>query len=469
MRRLLLLIITVFVIFGSHARRTLTLDECRKLAIQNNKELQIAKQQINAASYEQKAAVTKYFPQIAAQGMYMRTRKRLNLVDWDKVGGMIPQEVTSGIMSIIPEAYLPYLATIPDDLKKATEINLTNLWVGNLSFTQPVFMGGKIVSCHQIAKYARELAKTQNDARLQEVIYMTDETYWQVVSLANKKKLAEAYVELLQSMDDDVQKMIAEGVATKADGLSVKVKLNEAEVTLTRVENGLSLARMLLAQICGLPLNEELLLTDEQLEKLPVKDQDKVTVNIDEAWTNRNELKSLDYAIRIYKKKENIVLSEALPNVAFTASYWVTNPNLSNGIQKDFDAMWTAGIAVNIPLSGWAENSFKRNSARAETLIKKLEWEDAKEKIELDINQSVYKMNEAQKKLQASNRNMENAEENLRTAKFGFKEGVIPSLNLLEAQTAWVSATSELIDSQIEVKLTETYLMKAMGTLNVSH
>lgn len=468
MRRLLLLITTVFVISGSYAQRTLTLDECRKLAIQNNKELQIAKEQINAASYEQKAAVTKYFPQIAAQGMYMRTQKNLNLVDWDKVGGMIPQEVIGGIMSIVPEAYQPYLAAIPDKLKEVTEIDIKNLWVGDISFTQPIFMGGKIVSYNQIAKYAKELAETQNDTKLQEVIYITDETYWQVVSLANKKKLAKSYVELLRSMDSDVQKMIAEGVATKADGLSVKVKLNEAEVTLTKAENGLSLSRMLLAQICGLPLEEELFLTDEQLKEIPVENQDKTTVNVDEAWANRNELKSLDYAIRIYKKKENIALSEALPNVALTANYLVTNPNLFNGFRKDFDGMWTAGFVVKIPLSGWAESSFKRNSARAETLIKRLEWEDAKEKIELQVNQSVYKVNEAKKKLQASTRNMENAEENLRIAKFGFEEGVIPSLNLLEAQTAWVSASSELIDSQIEVKLTDTYLKKAMGTLHVS-
>ena len=74
-------------------------------------------------------------------------------------------------------------------------------------------------------------------------------------------------------------------------------------------------------------------------------------------------------------------------------------------------------------------------------------------------------MNEANKKLIASNRNMENAEENLRRANFGFEEGVIPALNLMEAQTAWVSARSTLIDAQIEMKLTRVYLNKALGTL----
>ncbi|MDR2919208.1 MAG: TolC family protein [Tannerella sp.] len=465
MKRIVLLFVAVCIPLGLWSQKVFTLEECRKLAINNNKELRISKEKINVAGYEQKAAVTKYFPQISAQGMYMRTQKNLNLVDWDEIGSMIPQEVIGGIMSVIPEAYQPYLAAIPDKLKEATEIDIKNLWVGDVSFTQPVFMGGKIVSYNQIAKYAKELAESQKDTKLQEVIYMTDETYWQVVSLANKKKLAESYVELLKTVDNDMQKMIAEGISTKADGLSVKVKLNEAEVTLTKVENGLILSRMLLSQICGLPLEEPIILSDEQLKRLAVDNSPEVTANVDDAWRNRYELKSLDYAIKIYKKKESIALSEALPNVALTANYLITNPNLFNGYQKDFAGMWTAGVVVKIPLSGWAESSFNRNAARAETVIMKLEQEEAKEKIELEVNQSVYKVNEAKKKLQASTRNMENAEENLRTAKFGFEEGVIPSLNLLEAQTAWVSASSELIDSQIEVKLTETYLMKAMGAL----
>ncbi len=115
------------------------------------------------------------------------------------------------------------------------------------------------------------------------------------------------------------------------------------------------------------------------------------------------------------------------------------------------------------------EGSYKRNSARAETRIKSLELQDAREKVELQVNQSVYKVNEANKKLIASTRNMENAEENLRHANLGFEEGVIPALNLMQAQTAWVSARSSLIDAQIEVKLTEVYLTKAMGKLKVEN
>ena len=110
-----------------------------------------------------------------------------------------------------------------------------------------------------------------------------------------------------------------------------------------------------------------------------------------------------------------------------------------------------------------------RGKNRLLTRIKSLELEDAREKIELQVNQSVYKVNEANKKVTASSRNMENAEENLRHANYGFEEGVIPALNLMQAQTAWVSARSSLIDAQIEQKLANVYLTKAMGKLSVNN
>lgn len=447
MKRNIVLLAMLFFSNYLSAQQILTLEECRNLAIQNNKELQISEQKIKVAGQERKAAATKYFPQVSALGTYLHNQKNINLVDFGQFG--------------------PVGELIPSEIKNFTELDIHHVWVGNVSLVQPVFMGGKIIAYNQLTKYAKDLAKTMNDTRLQNIIYTTDETYWQVVSLVNKKKLADMYVELLRKMDSDVQIMIAEGVATQADGLSVKVKLNEAEVAQTKVDNGLSLVRMLLAQICGLSLDGDFKLTDENLENLPMNDRALPVGDLNEAFLNRPELKTLDYAVKIFKKKESIALSETLPNIAFTANYFVTNPHVFNGFKNEFSGMWNLGFVVKVPLSGWAEGTFKRNSARAETRIKQLEWESTKEKIELQVNQSVYKVSEAGKQLEASKRNMENAEENLRHASYGFEEGVIPALNLMAAQTAWMSAHSGLIDAQIELKLTEVYLDKSMGTLFV--
>ena len=480
MKQQILSVIMLFASVLSYSQEVFTLEQCRQLAISNNKELKISSTKIKIAGEEYNAARTKYFPQISANGVYMRNQKDVELVDYDDFAAL------SSLMPLLepllmqnPEM-VPVLNSAVNDLKSATHLDVKNLWVGNISLVQPIFMGGKIVSYNRIAGYAKELAASMNDMQLEEVIYRTDEAYWQVVSLVSKKTLADNYVEMLQKTDSDITAMINEGIATKADGLSIKVKLNEAEMTQTKVENGLALSRMLLAQICGLEMSSPMKLADEEIgRRNPVQtggierssyinysaDATNVFPDINTAFSNRKELKSIELATLIYKKKEDIVFADMLPNVALMANYIVMNPNSYNGFKNEFAGMYNVGVAVTVPLSGWWEGTYKKKSARAETVIKQLEYEEAREKIELQVNQSAYKVNEAGKQLTASMKNMEKAEENIRYATLGFNEGVIPALNLMEAQTAWFSAHAQLIDVQIELKLTNVYFNKALGTL----
>ena len=197
-------------------------------------------------------------------------------------------------------------------------------------------MGGKIRAYNKITKYAEELARQQHNTGMQEVILSTDQAYWQVVSLANKKKLAEGYLELLQKLDSDIDKMIAEGVATKADGLSVKVKVNEAEMTLTKVDDGLSLARMLLCQLCGLDLSSPITLEDEKAEDLAPVAVATNAIDLNNVYATRPEVRSLELATQIYKQKVNVVRSEFLPSVAMMGSYMATNPSTFNSFEKKF-------------------------------------------------------------------------------------------------------------------------------------
>jgi outer membrane protein TolC len=326
-------------------------------------------------------------------------------------------------------------------------------------------MGGKIRAYNKITQYAEELARQQHHTGMQEVILSTDQAYWQVISLVNKKKLAEGYLKLLQKLESDVDHMIAEGVATKADGLSVKVKVNEAEMTLTKVEDGLSLSKMLLCQLCGLDLSTNVVLADENMNDLPILLKENSEINMETAYASRPELKSLELASLIYKQKVNVTRAEHLPTVALLGNYLVSNPSVYNGFENKFKGMWNVGVMVQVPIWNWGEGVYKTKAAKAEAQIAKYQLQDAREKVELQVNQAAFKVTEAKKKLIMASKNLEKANENLRYATLGFEEGVIAPANVLEAHTAWLSAQSEKIDAQIDIKLTEIYLQKSLGTL----
>ena len=483
MKKLFLLTILLNLTFIVKAQTLLSLDSCRALALTNNKDLLISDEKINAAHYQRKAAFTNYLPSFSATGAYMRNQKEFSLLNNDQkaalsgVGNNLaqPLEQAAGIIaslhpeiaSKIPElgaSLISALNNAGNSLVDALRTDTRNVYAGAITLTQPLYMGGKIRAYNKITKYAEELAQEQHQGGMQEVIMSTDQAYWQVISLVNKKKLAEGYLKLLQQLDSDVEKMIAEGVATKADGLSVRVKVNEAEMTLTKVEDGLSLARMLLCQLCGIDLSSPITLADENMEDIPLLTTD-THFDMSTAYANRPEIRSLELATQIYKQKVNVTRAEHLPSIALMGNYMVTNPSVFNSFENKFKGMWNVGVMVQIPIWHWGEGIYKTKAAKAEARIAQYQLQDAREKIELQVNQAAFKVNEAGKKLVMSTKNMEKAEENLRYATLGFKEGVIATSNVLEAQTAWLSAQSEKIDAQIDVKQTEIYLKKSLGTL----
>ena len=154
--------------------------------------------------------------------------------------------------------------TLGEKIVEAFRTDTRNIWAGSVMATQPVFMGGSIIALNRLADINEDMACNSAEARLQAVIYDTDRAYWQVVSLRHKKNLAESYLQLVTKLDADVQKMISEGIATRSDGLSVSVKVNEAQMAVQKVDDGLTLSRMLLCRIIGLPLNEGITLVDEE-------------------------------------------------------------------------------------------------------------------------------------------------------------------------------------------------------------
>lgn len=445
-------------------QRILNLDEVRDLAIQNNKNLKMASEQERVAFYNKKEAFSKYLPEVSMIGAYLRNQKNLQLISSSAIPSSITMPDLSSLGIPIPAGTeIPIPDEIRDKIRSVGEVDIKNVWVGGVTLIQPLFMGGKIVAYNDIMKNSQALAAAQKDTKLQDIITEVDAGYWQVVSLAYKKELAESYKSLLEKMHSDISTMEQEGVATKADVISVAVKLNEADMTLTKVDNGLALSRMALNQLCGLSIDENVKLSDENnSETVSNELYTPELVSVEEALVNRSELKSLELATKIYKGKERVARSEFMPNLAFMASYLYTNPSSFDGFDTKFGGMWTLGLTLKVPLN-FMSSSSKYNAAKAETRIQEYKLDEAKEKIELQVNQTNFKLNEAYKKYTSSEKNMEKADENLRYATVGFEEGVIPASDVLAAHTAWLSAHSELIDSKIDIRLCKVYLNKALG------
>ena len=221
---------------------------------------------------------------------------------------------------------------------------------------------------------------------------------------------------------------------------------------------------MLLCQLCGLPLTGEIELADEGKDVLPYS-PDVEDVGNEEAFENRPELKMLKNAVELSEQSTKLVRAAYLPQVALTGGYLLSNPNVYNGFERKFAGVWNVGVLVRVPVWNWFEGTYKIRASKAATTIATIEMEDAREKIELQLEQCRFKLKEAGKRLQMATKNLSSADENLRCANVGFSEGVMEATDVMAAQTAWQQAQSQKIDAEVEVKLAQVALRKALGTL----
>lgn len=476
------------------AQQRLSLDSCRAMALRNNKTLSASRLQLDMAHYKVKAAKTKYLPHVSALGGYELTSREISLLSDDQKAslssagthatGALHSDLSSALSGLAQQgAISPELANglgnlfgqvgsklgsvvdgVGQKVVDALHTDTRQMYTISVMLTQPIYMGGGIIAANRMAKIGEEMAANNIEATTQSTLHSIDQAYWLVVSVHHKKQLAESYLEVVKKLDNDVQKMIAEGVATRADGLKVAVKVNEAEMSLTQAENGLALSKMLLCQLCGLPVENDVHLEDEESADLVATANVENTDN-SVAMENRPELKLLDNALDLSRQSTKLVRAAFLPQVILTGGYMASNPNLFNGFERKLSGVWNVGVVVRVPLWNWMEGAYKVRASKIASSIVQLERDEISEKIELQVSQCKFKVNEANRRLSLARKNVENAEENLRCANVGFKEGVLQTTDVMAAQTAWLQAQSQKIDAEIDVRLSQVSLKKALGVL----
>ena len=483
---LLKCLLVMFLISPSleaRAQRVLTLEECRAMALDNNKQMQVSRVKQSIAENLRKSARTKYLPRVSAIGAYEFTSREISILNNDQkkllnnLGELFSSAIEREVGKLpldpaqiqeLSQMAAPYVSAaqgtinnLGQSLNEAFRTDTRNAFAGSIQLTQPIYMGGAIKTMNRMADIQEELAANTLEARRQATLYDIDNVYWQVVSLRHKQYLAESYLNLVKKLDHDVEKMTEAGLTTRSDRLSVQVRVNEAEMALAKVVDGLSLTKMLLCQLCGLPVDQPIELAEETAEEIAAPAALPTAVNID----NRPELRVLQNTIDLTHQEVNLLKAENRPQVSLMGGYAVTNPNAFNGFHRRFGGFWHVGLQVRIPLWNWGDVKYKVQAANEATTIANLELQDAREKIELQVSQNRFRVSEANKNLTLAKSNIANAEENLRMAKRGFEEGVITPTTVMEAQSAWLMAHTQKIDAEIELQLSHTDLLKSLGIL----
>ena len=483
----LLTLITLFV-FPLSAQQKLTLDECRTLALEQNREIRIAQNEMQTATHARKSVQTQYLPKVSFGGAWLRTGKALQPLENDLFLPVVPfntidpatgrfnpealrdPEAAMNTLVINPQTGAPMVdqagnpifrnyAMLPAD---KIVFDNKNSYYARFTVTQPIFTGFKITEANHIARRAENIAKEKEVLTRAEVVAKTDEAFWRVVSLQEKLKLANAYEALLDRLVTDLGNMYAEGIITRNDVLKAQVKQNEAKLKTLQAENGCALSKMALAQIIGME-ESEIEVDPDNMEKPPLSMPASFYQEI--SPDNRAEITMLKEKAAIMESKRNIERSKFMPDVALTGGYGWMNPNPYNGLRSEFGGNWSVGVMVSIPIFTWGERRHDLHAAKLKMENVQLELNEAREMIDLQIRQNRYRYSEALKKAEMTGLSRKQAEENMRMAKENLMEGRSRLTELLEAQLQWENASSEHIDALVEMRTTLLELDKSTGEI----
>ncbi|MCR4829215.1 MAG: TolC family protein [Bacteroidales bacterium] len=489
MRKLIILLILTALCWGAMAQQVLTLEECHQMALEANYSMKRAEEKKIETEALEKVALWQMLPKVSANGAYMWMDKNIHLLSQEQQdrinnlgttaqgsinNSLIEQLSGLGLPSELLESIIngtlnntrleTTLNGVGHDITSAMQLDMSNVMVGTVTVTQPIYLGGKLRAAYRTTQMLNELSGIQYDKQRDDLLLQVDEAYWQVVSVTHKKALAEQYAQLLRTLNGNVEEMVAAEMATQGDLAQVRVKLNEAEMQLTNATNGLVLAKMLLAQRCGMPLNTDFevvsLARDDMMD-----DAGEVTIpraNMDSVWAHRAEMKMLRISDTIAQQGVRMAASSLKPNIVATGGYLATNPNMFDGFKNEFNGTLTAGVAVNIPIFH-PGGAYAVKAAKAKRREIGYQMKEAEEMIELQVEKTRCELELSYKKKVQAESNLAHAEENLRLADESYKSGMCSSSDLMAAQTAWMKAEGEVIDATIEIELGKTTLRMMMG------
>lgn len=422
---------------GAHELRAqqpmkLSMEQCRDMALTTSEELKQADNRLRQAELDDKIAATARLPKIegSATGAYV----------------------------------------LPDIEMTGMELAMRGTYMAGLTLTQPIYTGGKISAGRQMARLGRQIADQQLRMTRMDVLVDADNAYWSYIAVRRKVRMLESYSTQMDTIYKQTSSAVTAGMAIENDLLRIEAKRTEIEYQLQRARNGADLCRMALCNVIGAPLDTAIEPTDTTFN---IESPTAMSLDI----ARRPEVGLLEKQIDVNMQRIRDARSEMLPTVGLSAGYsYYGNiklkgfADMGNGTtvpytQEFRDGIGIAMLAVKIPIFHWGESRKKMHKARYELDNSQLELQRNMRLMSIEAQQAVQNVEDGYRMIHTAESGLRQAEENLRVMRNRYAAAMSPLTDLLDAQSQWQQAQSNLIEAQTQYMIYRTDYLRATGQL----
>lgn len=448
MNRLYILIFCAgLFVFPLHAQKVYTLAECRQMALDHNVKVRNGRLAIDQAKEQEKEAFAKYFPSVSASGTYFRSNnlltEKISLTQDD-------QQQLAGIISKLgldPSA----LASLPTSF---TLEAINHGTIVNLMAMQPVFAGGQIVNGNKLARLQTDVRRLQLEQSKDDILNTTESYYNQLLSLHEKQHTLDVVDNQLQRIHQDADNAFKAGISNKNDVLSVELKQNEIAANRLKLDNGIKLCKMVLAQYIGI-FGEDICIDTLLTDNLP--EPSVYLVDHAASLNNRTEAKLLDRNVEASVLQKKLKQGALMPSVAVGAA----------GVYQDLSNtghMKIMGLAtVSIPISDWWGSSHGVRRQKIAEQIARQDRDDSRQMLLIQMQSAFNDLSNAYKQILLARKSLEKSAENLRLNEDYYQAGTSTMSDLLDAQTQSQQARDQYTDAVTQYLNSRTSYFIATG------
>lgn len=403
----IILLIMCTATVGLSAQMKYSLDDCKQLAIENNKKIKNSQLGINAAKEAKKNAFTNYFPSVSASGFGFKAKDPLVAMD---MGGTPVNFLGDGMAAAV-------------------------------TVSQPIFVGGKIVYGNKLAGLGVQVNQYQAQLSENDVLLNTEGLYWQLVSLEEKERTLDIIDTQLNTLLKDVELLYTAGLITNNDVLKVKLRKNEVASTRNNLDNGIKLAKMSICQQIGIELDAsdtfEIIVPDIEKVESPVA----YYVNHKDVLSNRIENKLLDKNVEASRLQTKMKRADYLPTVAVGATYYKEN------FLDNWNGNGAVFVSVSVPLSGWWGGSHAIKQQKIKEQIAYNDKLDMEEQLLLQMQKVKNELDNAYKQILLAKEAIGQSTENLRLNNDYYKAGTVTLTDVLDAQTLLQQSRDKYVET----------------------
>jgi len=430
---ILVLMLSVSAFAQEPDKIRLSVQDCIEMALENNIELKNSQLEIDKARATKKEAQTMYYPTVAAQAVAFDALNPMITVGIDDIDN-------AQLRQILYTLYAEYGANMGLDKEYSF---VQNGMILNAMATEPIYAGGRIRNGNKLAKLGIEAAEYQSKVKEDEVRLQTETLYWQIIALEEKNATLDHLDQLLDTLDKDLSGAIEAGLAMPTDQYKLRVKQNESQLNRKKLNDGITLLKMALAQYIGADWQTMMLTDTLGLETEP----SAYFQNASEAVAQRNESHLLDLSLKAEKLKKKMTLGEALPSlmVGGSANY--------NTIFENSKPNAMVFAMLQIPITDWHKTSFKLKKHDLNAEMAENTRRDFTEKMQLQTNQAWFNLEQSWLRISMAQTALRDAEANLKITEDYYDAGLVALSDVLEAQTLLKQSRDELTDSRVAYRI----------------